>query len=178
MGDHPLRCLLYFERQVAERAQQAVGDIRIRFVDLVNQEGRSRERRQCTPSGVGRLDPVLLLARRQRIEGPLERTRHDVATPIGRQPSELRIVKPLQQVSRPQQVASLCASSNDRLEVFAQTERGSATGIGDIVVRGKYLFWEMPGGRGGLAAGLDWRYRPVTKQTCWAWAELRRRSTS
>jgi hypothetical protein len=34
-------------------------------------------------------------------------------------------------------------------------ESGSASGIGDIVVRGKYNFWQMPGG--GLAGGVDLR---------------------
>jgi Putative MetA-pathway of phenol degradation len=37
----------------------------------------------------------------------------------------------------------------------AHSDSGSATGVGDIVVRGKYNFWRGRGG--GLAVGVDWR---------------------
>ena len=38
---------------------------------------------------------------------------------------------------------------------FRRSQSGSATGVGDIVVRAKYNFYRIPGG--GLAAGVDWR---------------------
>ena len=39
--------------------------------------------------------------------------------------------------------------------ITTDTVSGSASGVGDIVVRGKYNFWRTRGG--GLAAGVDWR---------------------
>lgn len=35
------------------------------------------------------------------------------------------------------------------------TERGRAQGLGDVLLRGKYRFWDSPGG--GLAASIDYR---------------------
>ena len=38
---------------------------------------------------------------------------------------------------------------------FVDRRSGDASGIGDVVIRGKYRLWDFPGG--GLAAGVDWR---------------------
>ncbi len=48
------------------------------------------------------------------------------------------------------------AANGIRPDVIAtETVSGNASGVGDIVVRGKYNFWRARGG--GLAAGVDWR---------------------
>jgi len=50
---------------------------------------------------------------------------------------------------------------------------GTASGLGDIVVRGKYNFWSRPGG--GLAAGIDVRLPTEMNWICSAWPALRPR---
>jgi hypothetical protein len=47
------------------------------------------------------------------------------------------------------------AGANDGELLDSSSVSGSSSGIGDIVVRGKYNFWRARGG--GLAAGVDWR---------------------